>query len=112
MPPKKITIHNKISTNYKQVHADGAYAGITPRGLINISFYGERTPIPKASDFKITEDNQLGELISNSAESKSGILREFEFGVYLDVTTTKALITLLTDKIHEFEKIQLKNDLK
>ncbi|HUZ61505.1 MAG TPA: hypothetical protein VMU83_22200 [Hanamia sp.] len=109
---KKITIHNKITNNFRHSHVDGAYAGITPRGLVSVSFFSERGPIPKASDFRITDENKLGELISNSSDSKTGILREFEVGIYLDIMTTKALITLLSEKVIEFEKLNLKTNLK
>lgn len=101
--PKKVTIHNKISGNYRQIHVDGAFGGITPRGLINLSFYAERTPIPKSSEFAI-ENNYFGTLLNNSEDSKTGVLREFEFGIYADISVAKAIIKLLTEKIDDFEK--------
>lgn len=107
--PKKITIHNKISGNYRQVHVDGAFGGITPRGLINLSFYAERTPIPKSSEFAI-ENNYFGTLLSNSDDSKNGVLREFEFGIYTDISVAKALIKLLSEKIEDFEKLTIKSE--
>jgi hypothetical protein len=107
---KKVTIHNKISNTYREIHVDGAFGGITPRGLINLSFYAERTPIPKSSEFKIT-DKRIGELIKNSSDSKTGILREFEFGIYTDINVAKSLIKLLTEKINDFEKFNLNNKL-
>lgn len=108
---KTITIHNKISANFREVHIDGAYGGATGRGLINLSFYAERAPIPKSSEFAIKEDNTIGELISNSADSKTGILREYEFGVYMDIAVAKALVTLLSDKIDFIEtKVKELND--
>ena len=48
---KTITIHNKISSDFREIHVDGAYGGLTPRGLINLNFYAERAPIPKSSEF-------------------------------------------------------------
>jgi hypothetical protein len=99
----QITVHNKVSANYTQVHVDGAFGGITPQGLLNLSFYAERAPIPKSSDFKV-EDNKVGELISDSEDSKKGILREFEFGIYMTPPVAKALIVLLANKLVELEK--------
>lgn len=98
-----IEIHNKISGTYRQVHVDGAYGGITPRGLLNLSFFAERVPIPKSTEFKLTDRGQVGDLIKNSADSKEGVLREFEFGIYFNIDVAKALVVLLSDKINQLE---------
>ena len=101
---KKLTIHNKISPNYKSYHIDGAYGGITTRGYISLSFYAERGPIPKSTDFEVIENTGLKK-IGDSEDSKKGILREFEVGVYLDINTAKELHTYLENKIKELEKL-------
>jgi len=106
MEKNKITIHNKISHNYRQIHVDGAFGGITSRGLVNISFFAERSPIPKSSEYEIVE-NQLGPLLSNSDDSKSGMIREFEFGIYTDINVAKQLIEMLTKQVEIFEKLNL-----
>lgn len=101
----KITFHNKITPHYREIHVDGAHGGITPKGLVQLSFFSERFPIPKSTDFKILSNGQIGERIKDSSDSKSGVIREFEIGVYMDVNTTKQVIKLLNDKIQEFEKL-------
>ena len=100
-----LTIHNKVSSNFREVHVDGAFGGITPQGLMNLSFYAERFPIPKSSNFKV-ENNKIGTLISNSEDSKKGILREYEFGIYMTAEVAKSLIILLSGKIVELEKMK------
>lgn len=100
---KKLTIHNKISAIFREIHVDGAYGGLTPRGLINLNFYAERAPIPRSSEFEITAENTLGKSLGDSEDSKTGILREYEFGIYMDIAVAKAIITLLTNKISEYE---------
>ena len=101
----KITVHNKILNNYRSVHIDGAYGGVTSRGLINVSFFAERQPIPKSSDFAIKSSGHLGDLISNDSFSKQGIIREFEFGVYMDANVAQSLITFLQAKLTDLENI-------
>ena len=96
------TVHNKISNNFRELHVDGAYGGITPKGLCNINFYAERLAIPKASDFKIEDDKLVK--ISDSADSKKGIIREFETGVYMTIETAKELHKWLGDQIIFFEE--------
>jgi hypothetical protein len=102
---RTITIHNKISSDFKEIHVDGAYGGLTPRGLINLNFYAERAPIPKSSEFEITATNTVGELLSNSSDSKTGILREYGFGIYMDIAVAKSIIELLNTKISEYENV-------
>ena len=103
LPPGSVTIHNKISHSFRSIHVDGAFGGITPQGIINVSFFCERGPIPKSSEYEVLEGGKLGKLIQNAPESKTGILREFEMGVYMSVPVAKALIALLSTKIFDLE---------
>jgi len=108
---EKVTIHNKISANYRELHIDGAFGGITTRGYINLSFYAERTPIPRGTDFSVTKEGTIGNKIADSQDSKEGILREFEFGVYMDINTAKSLVDFLKSKIEDLEKaLNIKNE--
>lgn len=107
--PDKITFYNKISANFREIHVDGAYGGLTPRGLINLNFFAERFPIPKSSDFKVTGQS-ITEKIKDSDDSKEGIIREYEFGVYMDINTCKMIINLLTTKVIELENLIKEKD--
>lgn len=102
-----ITIHNIKGTNHRQIHVDGASAGLTPSGYININFYSERSVIPKATTFNINPDGTLGSVISTSEDSKDGIVREFDFGIFVDINTCKSLKQLLEHKIEEYYKLHL-----
>lgn len=106
--PDQLRIHNKISNNFHELHVDGAFGGITPRGLLNINFYAERLPIPKATDFKVT-NNKL-ENIGDSADSKKGIIREFEVGIYMTIDAAKQLHKWLEDNIDKFNKLKGENN--
>ena len=99
-----ITVHNRVSNIYKAIHVDGAYGGITPRGLLNLSFYSERSPIPKSTDFAL-KGEVVGDKIQDSPESLTGILREYEFGIYMDIQAAKAIVTSLNSKINDLENI-------
>lgn len=99
----EVTIHNKISNNFRELHVDGAYGGLTPQGLINMNFYAERLAIPKATDYKV-EETQLIK-IKDSEDSKKGIIREFETGVYMTIQTAIALNKWLTEQIAKHEQL-------
>jgi hypothetical protein len=104
---KNIQFHNKLSSNFREIHVDGAYGGITPRGYINLNFYAERFPIPKSTIYNIQE-NKLAEKIGE--ESKEGVMREYEFGVYLDFDTATDIYNFLGQKIKELESKRKEND--
>ncbi|MBS1605308.1 MAG: hypothetical protein JST42_21770 [Bacteroidetes bacterium] len=108
-----LTFHNKISPNFREIHVDGAYGGITPKGFINLNFFAERFPIPKSSDFKISigeQGKREAHKLSDSDDSKTGILREYEFGIYVDLNTAKQLAAFLNTKIEELEKVKATQD--
>lgn len=102
---KQITIYNIKNKQYRQVHSDGASAGITPSGFININFYSHRNVIPKGTIFELESDGRLGKLVGITENSKRGIVREYDFGVYMDVDTCKSIRDLMDDKIKEYEKL-------
>ena len=107
---KTLVIHNVKNRNYRQMHVDGAHGGITPSGLINLSFYSQRGAIPKGSEFEITDDKQIGRLVKNIEGSKEGIIREFEFGIYMDVNTCVNLKNFLENKIKEYRELTQTKD--
>ena len=100
---KEIEIHNKVSSSFQQINVDGAYGGVTPSGKINLNFFSERYPIPKSTFFEIKND-KLIKKIRDSAESKKGIIREYNFGIYMDLRTAKGLSLWLQDCIKNMEK--------
>lgn len=104
--PKSVTIFNKIQNNYREIHIDGAFGGITPQGLINVSFFAERSPIPKSAKFNVTPQGTVGNQISISEDSKQGIVREFEFGVYMAPHVAVAVIAFLQGQLTILETLK------
>jgi hypothetical protein len=100
-----ITIHNVKSQGFKQIHADGASASITPTGYINLNLYSQRHCIPKGTNFELNEDGSLGGFVGITEDSKEGVVRDYEIGAYLDVSTCKSLVKLLEQKIKEQESL-------
>ncbi|MBK6265647.1 hypothetical protein JKA74_11410 [Marivirga sp. S37H4] len=100
-----IVIHNIKNSNFRQIHVDGAHGGITPSGFINLNFYSQRGVIPKGTEFAIDESGKISEAIRDIEGSKSGIVREFELGVYMDINTCTNLKDFLEKKIEEYNKL-------
>ena len=101
---KKIEIHNKISPIFQQINVDGAHGGITPQGKINLNFFAERFPIPKSTVFEV-ENNKICSKISDSEDSKKGIIREYHFGVYMNLETARGLSLWLQERINQLDMI-------
>lgn len=104
MKDQKITIHNIKSAQFRQVHSDGASSGITPSGYINLNFYCQRNVIPKGTIYEVV-DGKLGKQAGFTKDSKIGFVREYEFGVHMDIETCKSIRNLLDEKIKEFDKL-------
>jgi hypothetical protein len=100
-----IEVHNKISPLFQQISIDGAFGGITPQGKINLNFFSERLPIPKSSTFEISE-NKVIKKISDSPDSKKGIIREYSFGVYMNLETAKGIGLWLKEQVEKLESAQ------
>ena len=102
---ESIIIHNIKNSSFRQIHVDGAHGGITPSGYINLNFYSQRGVIPTGTEFTIN-DGQISEPIKDIEGSKTGIIREFELGVYMDINACESLKVFLEQKINEFRKIE------
>lgn len=100
-----ITIHNIKNSLYRQVHVDGAHGGITPSGFINVNFFSQRGAIPKGTEFEVNSGGQITNPIKDIDDSKQGIIREFEFGTYMDINTCISIKEFLERKIEEYKSI-------
>ena len=100
-----VVIHNLKSNNYRQMHVDGALGSITPTGYLNINFYGQRNVIPKGTRFEWLDNGTLVDGDNNLEGSLTGIVREFEFGAYMDIKTATSLKNFIDKKIKEYNKL-------
>lgn len=107
---KSIVIHNIKNPGFRQIHVDGAQGGITPSGFINLNFYSQRGVIPLGTEFNIDSENKIAEPIQNIEGSKSGIVREFEMGIYMDLNTCESLKNFLESKIIELKRLQAEQE--
>ena len=105
--PDKIDIHYIKNPSYRGVHVDGALGGLTPRKYLSINFYAERGVIPKSEEIALLPDGKPDKSKDRkiSDDSKKGLIREIEFGVYLDINATIEIKNWLELKIKEYEKL-------
>ena len=94
--PKEIVFYYEKTPQYRTVNADGAYGGMTPTNQVNLSFYSTRNYIPKSVTHQVYEDGTLSKNpIEEHPESKKGIIREVEFGVYMNKQSAHDLYLFL-----------------
>jgi hypothetical protein len=99
--PDAVDIHYLKTNSYRSYHADGVFGGITPSGKLYIELFIQRAVTPQIVTHKIKEDGSLGEEVHR--EGKTGIIREIEAGIILDINVARTLPKWLGDKIKFYE---------
>jgi len=97
---KTIEFHYQKGNEFRVLHVDGVYGGLSPDGYINMSVYNQRRPIPQKVVHEI-EDQELGDEREEERESKEGVVREVEANIVMDVNTAVALRNWIDEKLEE-----------
>ncbi len=108
--PSEMDVHYIKTNSYRTFHVDGIYGGITPNGKIYAELFIQRSATPKLVKHKVT-DSGLGDVISK--EGKSGMIREIEAGIIMDMDVAITFRDWLNTKVEQFDKaIKLIEDEK
>ena len=102
----KIKFHYIKSHQFRVVHVDGIYGGISPSGDIYASLFSQRPPIPVLTVQPVKENGELGDEILSDRASKDGIVREMEVGMAMRPEVAEALAKWLQERVDEFHKLQ------
>jgi hypothetical protein len=101
--PTSIDFHLIKSNSFRVVYCNGAFGGLTPRGEISMAFYNERFPLPTKVTNRLKDGVPAEEV---SRESRSGILREVEVAVHMNLATAISIHEWLGNKISELRTIE------
>ncbi len=106
----KIRFKYIFSEDYNPKYVNGAYGGINPRGEIVVTFFMERSAMPKSQTFLLKNGKPDKEL---SAERKpedlqESVVRFVQNGIILDHKNAKEIHKWLGDHIEKLEKLILK----
>lgn len=102
-PAQKIKFDYIKSNLFRTTHADGAWAGTNGFSDLILSFYNERTPIPKQTVHQLVDQHTLGEEIIEERIARDAVVREVEVSVSMSLEIAKALRTLLNNQIEAIE---------
>lgn len=97
----EINIYYEKNPSYRTIYSDGLIGGITPRGDVNLNFYSTRNVIPKSIKHNILSDGTIDKDGKVSEDSKNGIIREIEFGVYMTKDTAESIYTVLKNLLEK-----------
>ena len=109
--PKEVSVNfHMLKSNYfRVVHADGAWGGITPRGLIAYSFYNERGAIPRQTQATLTSTDGVSFAAAGPeqvVDGRDGVVRELEVEVIMDFAAAQEFHKWLGEKLAERAKVQ------
>lgn len=93
--PQSLTINYLKSSDFREVACDGVLGGPTPTGNLWLAFYTERFPLPRIVRHKLKSIEGAyaidDEVPAEPVESREGIIRNVEFGLYMSVATAEQL---------------------
>lgn len=92
---QEIAIHYQKNPFYRTIYADGLIGGKTLANAYSFSFYATRNPIPKILVHDVDQDGTIEPIGKSSEDSKIGIIREIEIGIYMNETTARDIYVYL-----------------
>ena len=101
--PSQVRFHYIKSSLYRTAHVDGAWGGGTPGGLIAMTVYSERFPIPQVL-VKALSDTKLGDEVPGTRVAKEGVIREVEATLTMTLPVARAMRTWLDERIKNVEE--------
>ncbi len=102
-----LEFHYQKSPDYRTIHCYGAHGGITPRGYIHFTLYNERGTIPRRSSRVAEKVEGAGSYLLGKEkveESLSGVMRQLEVTVFMDINASREFYSWLGNKIWRLEE--------
>jgi hypothetical protein len=105
----KIAFDYLKTSQFRIVHADGAFGGPTPQGQMFISLYSERPPIPQRVVHSIEQGEgdaaRVGKEIEEERVVRPAVVRDVEVGIIMSIAVAKALRDLLESRLKLIEEL-------
>ena len=95
--PDKVQFHYIKNSDYRTIHADGAYGGMTPDRNIFLALWNNRAPIPESITFAV--ENGMITSREVERECRDGVVREVSAGIVFSKTVAISLRDWLSNVI-------------
>src|SRR5580704_5257031 len=102
---KTVKVRYLKSNSYRTVHSDGANGGLTPDLNLYVAFWAQRSPLPDATIHSISHAGTF-EGVPIEVVGVTGVIREVECGVMMNLEVARNLYSWLGDRIKESEIIK------
>ncbi|MGR3317361.1 MAG: hypothetical protein ACUZ8O_02615 [Candidatus Anammoxibacter sp.] len=102
--PSTIDMHYIKGVDYRSIHVDGAFGGITNKGFLHISLFAERIAIPQQVTYKISPDGLLGDEVIEKRKGKKGVVRQLEIDLMMNEDTARDFRVWLDEKLEGFDE--------
>lgn len=103
--PTDLTFHFIKTQDYRTIHVDGAWGGLSPQGeYIHMAVYSERYPVPQQLKHKVDQDGRVGKEIGRLG--REGVIRDVHADLVFDIKTAETIRTWLDTKIKNYKKIE------
>jgi hypothetical protein len=105
--PTQIEFDYIKSNFFRVISVDGAVGGLGPTGrTLHVAVFSERRPVPQRIVHALSSTGELGDELKEKRQSRTGIVREVEADLSMDLSTAIAIHGWLETKIQEMAKIQ------
>lgn len=102
----QLPVHFVKSNYFRVIHTVGAWFGGDGHGNIHMSFYNERTAIPKS--LVLTIDQSGSPVAESNRESKQGFVREMEVDIVITYQDALALHSALGENLKSIQEMHRK----
>lgn len=101
---RTIRFHYIKAAQFRDIHIDGVHGGPTPKGLIQMSVFCERFPIPRETVHGLGPDGTLGPERRDERVAKEGIVRSVEASLIMDLSVAQSLHKWLGNHIEALQQ--------
>ncbi len=107
---REISIHYIKSNTFRVIYAEGAHGGLSPNGKIQMGLYNERQPIPQQTQHAIEQVGKhavkVGKEIVEKRIGRTGVVREVETEILMDVGAAKLIGQWLLDQVAAVDRLR------
>lgn len=104
--PPRVNFHLVKSPEFRSVHVEGMYGGISPHGYINGAVYTERGALPQLIVHAVDDRGVLGKELKDERAGKTGIVRELQVNLVMDEKVARGVAKWLNERADELKRLR------
>lgn len=89
--PPRYSLHFIKSQYFRSIHGAEMFCQMSGSGVVHLTAYTERPPIPRILEYELLETGQFGNELTDESQNKSGTICDVEVNLAFDLETAKEL---------------------